>query len=100
MTLTDMFIITLASMGLVFLILTGLMYVIQLTAVLVNASDKRAEPAALSVPAQAARPLTGQELVDKDKHAKIAVITALAIASKEENKQFKIEKVEKVGSQK
>ena len=98
MELTDMFIITLASMGLVFLILTGLKYVIELTAVLVNASEKKAEPAPVS--AQAAAPLTGQDLVDKDKHAKVAVITALAIASQEEDKQFKIEKVEKVGSQK
>lgn len=91
--------VTVVSMGLVFLCLTGIMWMMQLTGKILSKSQETSSQVQTQlsntlvkeVPAQ-----TGLALVEEDELAKVAVLTALAFASKQESgKRFEVASVVK-----
>ncbi|GCF95709.1 hypothetical protein NRIC_36000 [Enterococcus florum] len=87
--------LTLFSMGVVFLVLVGLMFLMMINAKIfgktvesTEGKEKRSDPPA---------PMTTQELVEGDPLAKVAVITALAVASEEKSgSKFQVAEVKRM----
>lgn len=99
LSLFDVLIITLVSMGVVFVILLGIMFLMMLTSKIVGILEKaqpQKEVSQVLEKTQETVKLSGQDLFMQDPSAKVAVLTALAHASQSENKNYKIESVEKV----
>lgn len=97
-SLIDILQVTVVSMGLVFVCLTGIMWMMQLTGKILS-KDKpvvKESPSQAQTPEVAAPSLKGLALVEKDEFAKVAVLTALAFASKKESgKRFEVADVVK-----
>lgn len=84
--------LTVFSMAVVFLILTGIMVLIMGIAKLFGVSEVVTEP--VSVPKKEA---TTKELFEQDPLAKVAALTTLTEASEEESgKEFKITEIKRV----
>lgn len=95
LSLFDVLMITVVSMGVVFITLVGIMFLMQLTSKVVGNLTKSA-PKSDAIQEGKIPELTGQALFVQDPTAKVAVLTALAHASQAENKTYKIESVERV----
>lgn len=92
-TIMDSLELTVVAMSLVFLILSGIMLLMQVTAKIVNKSDRRKNGTTSSLP-QTVQTHNNQ-LDTKLEH--VAVLTALAVASEDApNKHYQIEKVERI----
>lgn len=96
LSLFDVLIITVVSMGVVFIILVGLMFLMQATSKIVATLTKPAPQPDGIQEGTSSIELTGQALFMQEPAAKVAVLTALAHASQAENKIYKIESVERV----
>ncbi|WP_369351097.1 OadG family protein [Streptococcus hillyeri] len=97
-SLIDILQVTVVSMGLVFICLLGIMLMMQLTGKVLGRPTPIAEQMEQPTqsPVAAAPAQTGLALVEEDELAKVAVLTALAFASKKESgKRFEVANVVK-----
>ncbi|WP_161978804.1 OadG family protein [Streptococcus sp. S784/96/1] len=97
-SLIDILQVTVVSMGLVFICLLGIMLMMQLTGKILGKQAPIAKQStqAVQLPVAAVPAQTGLALVEEDELAKVAVLTALAFASKKESgKRFEVANVVK-----
>lgn len=96
LSLGEVFVITLVSMGIVFLILLGLMYLMMATSAIVNKLQGKEKPSVQAVTvAMKEDNLTYKELFERDPKARVASLIALIEANKEKAAHYTIVQIEK-----
>lgn len=97
-SLIDTLLVTVVSMGIVFICLTGIMFIMELTGKILGKNQEAVKEVSPIVqkPLASAPRQTGLALLEEDELAKVAVLTALAFASKKETgKRFEVTHVVK-----
>ena len=92
-TIMDSLGLTIVAMSLVFLILSGIMILMQITAKIVNKPDSQSNTTSQKA-THSNQTRNNQSNVELER---VAILTALAVASEDESgKHYKIEKIERV----